>query len=239
MAPTSRKSVKNWPTEMRPRERTLEFGIHSLNNAELLALFVRTGNRNRNVIELSSDILQHFGGFQNLLSCSLGDFQKISGLGLSKWTQIQAAQEIVKRASLEQLKDKPIIKSQAMTRRFLQSSIGFLDHEVFACFFLDHFGYLLEFKILFRGDAQQTFIYPREIIKEALKRNAHAIIMAHNHPNGIAQPSDADLHLTKTLHNTLKSIEIKLLDHFIVTQNGFYSFRDAGYMDTHENINLP
>jgi len=228
MAPSSRKSIKNWPPEMRPRERVLESGIQSLSNAELLALFIRTGNKTRNVIELSSDILEQFEGFKGLLTSSLDDFNKVPGLGLSKWTQIQAAQEIVKRASLEQLKNKPILKSQAMTRQFLQSCIGSLDHEVFACFFLDSLGYLIEFKTLFRGDAHQTYIYPRELIKEALKRNSYAMILAHNHPNGLAFPSQADLDLTIQLKTILKSIEINLLDHLIVTQNGFYSFLDAG-----------
>ena len=231
MAPTSGKSIKNWPSEMRPRERTLQFGIQSLSNAELLALFIRTGNKNRNAIELSNDILQHFGGFQNLLTSSLDELKKIPGLGLSKWTQIQAAQEIVKRASLEQLKDRPILKSQAMTRQFLQSCIGSLDHEVFASFFLDNQGYLIEFKILFRGDSHQTYIYPRELVKEALKRNSQAMILAHNHPNGLAFPSEADLNLTISLNNILKSLEIKLLDHFIVTKKVFYSFLDAGQIN--------
>ena len=228
MAPPNRSSIRNWPVEMRPRERVLQFGIQSLSNPELLAVFIQTGNKNRNAIELSSDILQHFGGFQNLLTSSLEDFKDIPGLGIAKWTQIQAAQELVKRASLEKLKDRPLLQSQAMTRQFLQTSIGSLDHEVFACFFLDQMGYLIEFKVLFRGDFHQTFIYPRELIKEALKRNSSAVILAHNHPNGLAFPSDADIALTKTLRKLLNSIEINVLDHLIVTHNAYYSLLDGG-----------
>ncbi|BDW11918.1 UPF0758 protein [Polynucleobacter sp. SHI8] len=234
MAPPNRSSIRNWPVEMRPRERVLQFGIQSLSNAELLAIFIQTGNKNRNAIELSSDILQHFGGFQNLLTSSLDDFKDIPGLGIAKWTQIQAAQELVKRASLEQLKDRPLLQSQAMTRQFLQTSIGSLDHEVFACFFLDQMGYLIEFKVLFRGDFHQTFIYPRELIKEALKRNSSAVILAHNHPNGLAFPSEADIALTKTLRKLLNSIEINVLDHLIVTQNAYYSLLDGGNLSLDE-----
>jgi DNA repair protein RadC len=212
----------------------LQFGIQSLSNPELLAIFIQTGNKNRNAIELSSDILQHFGGFQNLLISSLEDFKDIPGLGIAKWTQIQAAQELVKRASLEKLKDRPLLKSQAMTRQFLQASIGSLDHEVFACFFLDQMGYLIEFKVLFRGDFHQTIIYPRELVKEALKRNSSAVILAHNHPNGLAFPSEADIVLTKNLIKLLNSIEINVLDHLIVTHNAFYSLLDGGNLNREE-----
>jgi DNA repair protein RadC len=228
MAPPTRLSIRNWPTDMQPRERILQFGAQSLSNAELLAIFICTGNKNRNAIELASDALQHFGGFHDLFTSSFDDFKSIPGLGLAKWTQIQAAQEIVKRASLEKLKDRPLLQSQAMTRQFLQSSIGSLDHEVFACFFLDHLGYLIEFKVLFRGGSNSTFIYPRELVKEALKRNSNAVILAHNHPNGIAHPSNADLLLTTKLKKILNSIEINVLDHIIVTQNAYYSFLDGG-----------
>jgi len=234
MAPPTRSSIRNWPVEMRPRERVLQFGIQSLSNAELLAIFIQTGNKNRNAIELSSDILQHFGGFQNLLISSLEDFKDIPGLGIAKWTQIQAAQELVKRASLEKLKDRPLLQSQAMTRQFLQTSIGSLDHEVFACFFLDQMGYLIEFKVLFRGDFHQTIIYPRELVKEALKRNSSGVILAHNHPNGLAFPSEADIVLTKNLIKLLKSIEINVLDHLIVTQNAYYSLLDGGNLSREE-----
>jgi DNA repair protein RadC len=230
MAPPIRSSIRNWPKEMQPRERVLQFGVQSLSNSELLAIFIRTGNKNRNAIELSSDILQHFGGFQDLLTSSLNDFKDIQGLGLAKWTQIQAAQEIVKRASLENLRERPLLQSQAMTRQFLQSSIGSLDHEVFACFFLDQLGYLIEFKVLFRGGFNQTFIYPRELLKEALKRNSYGLILAHNHPNGIAQPSQADIVLTNHLKKLLISIDINVLDHFIVTKNAYFSFLDGGIL---------
>ena len=217
---------------MQPRERILQFGVQSLSNPELLAIFIRTGNKNRNAIELSTDILQHFGGFQDLLTSSLNDFKDIQGLGLAKWTQIQAAQEMVKRASLEKLRERPLLQSQAMTRQFLQSSIGSLDHEVFACFFLDQLGYLIEFKVLFRGGFNQTFIYPRELLKEALKRNSYGLILAHNHPNGIAQPSQADIYLTKHLKKLLISLDINVLDHFIVTKNAYYSFLDGGILSS-------
>ena len=230
MAQPSRPSIRHWPTNMRPRERLLDEGAQSLSNAELLSIFIRTGTPSRNAIELSSDILQHCGGIHSLLSCSLEDLRHIHGLGLSKWSQLQAAKEMVRRASLEKLHERPLLKSQATTREFLQATIGYLDHEVFACFFLDQSGYLIEFKILFRGSTDQTLIYPRQIVKEALQRNASAVIFAHNHPNGIASPSQADLRLTNQLQKLLKSIEISVLDHIIVTVNTYYSFLDGGQL---------
>lgn len=231
MAPLTRSSIRHWPIEMRPRERILQSGVQALSDAELLSIFIRTGNKTRNAIELSTDILQHFGGFADLLTSSLSDFKDIQGLGLAKWTQLQAAQEMVKRASLEKLRERPLLQSQAITRQFLQSSIGSLEYEVFACFFLDQLGYLIEFKIIFRGGSNQILIYPRELIKEALKRNSFALIFAHNHPNGLAYPSDADIKLTEKLNNLCHGLEIKVLDHLIVTAKGFYSFLDGGNMN--------
>jgi DNA repair protein RadC len=230
MAPSSRPSIRDWPLDMRPREQLLKQGAQSLSHAELLSILIRTGTPSRNAIELSTDILQHCGGLHALLSCSLEDLKHIHGLGLSKWSQLQAAKEIVRRASLEKLHKRPLLMSQAAMREFLQSTIGHLDHEVFACFFLDQFGYLIEFKVLFRGSTDQTLIYPRQLIKEALQRNSSAIILAHNHPNGIAHPSQADLCLTKELKNILKFIEINILDHIIVTQDAYYSFLDGGQL---------
>jgi DNA repair protein RadC len=227
MAQNQPTSIKSWPVDMRPREKLLKFGAQTLNDAELLAIFIRTGTKKRNAIELSYDILQHCGGLRGLFSSRLEDFDQLAGLGLSKWTQLQAAQEIVRRSHHEKLHERPLLQSQACLREFLQSSIGHLDHEVFACFFLNQFGYLIEFKVLFRGGVDQTQIYPREIIKESLQRNASAVILAHNHPNGIAQPSPADLLLTKNLKKLLNSLEIKVLDHMIVTNNGYFSFLDA------------
>jgi DNA repair protein RadC len=227
MTQTQATSIRLWPEDMRPRERLLKFGAESLNDAELLAIFIRTGTKKRNAVELSYDILQHCGGLKGLFSSRLEDFDQLAGLGLSKWSQLQAAQEIVRRAHYAKLHERPLLKSQASTREFLQSSIGLLDHEVFACFFLDYLGYLIEFKILFRGGIDQTLVYPREIVKEALQRNASAVILVHNHPNGLAEPSQADKLLTKTLKKILNSIEIKVLDHMIVTHCGYYSFLDA------------
>lgn len=223
-------SIQNWPIDMRPRERLLKMGAQALNDAELLAIFIRTGTPQRNALELSYDILLHCGGLKELLTRRLEDFDHIPGLGLSKWSQLQAAQEIVRRAHHEKLQDRTLLESQASTREFLQTTIGFLEHEVFACFFLDELGYLIEFKILFRGGKNQAQIYPREIVKECLQRNTTGIIFAHNHPNGVIEPSAADIALTKNLKNLLRSIEIKVIDHLIVTKNGFYSFLDGGIL---------
>jgi DNA repair protein RadC len=215
---------------MRPRERLLSDGAQALSDAELLAIFLRSGSKTRNAIELSQDLLQSCGGMRALLFSNLEEFSKINGLGLAKWAQFQAAHEIVKRALKEQLAACVVLSSPGLTREFLQTAIGHLPHEVFSCLFLNMQGALIEFKILFRGSASQTTVHPREIIKEALALNANSVIFAHNHPNGIAYPSESDLSLTHTMQGILNTLEIHLLDHCIVTHNGFFSFADAGIL---------
>ncbi|MEI7532209.1 MAG: DNA repair protein RadC [Betaproteobacteria bacterium] len=222
-----RLAIHKWPEQLRPRERLLNEGPQALSTPELLAIFLRTGNRQQNAIDLANELLQKFGGLRNLLGASKDELSCISGIGIGKWSQLQAVYELVKRSLGEHLKINPVMHSPGIAREYLEAAIGQLSHEVFACLFLNPLGELIDFKILFRGTTTQTTVYPREIAKEALLLNAVSIILVHNHPQGNATPSQADIDLTKTLIKALKILDIEILDHCIVSNYGFFSFLDA------------
>lgn len=212
---------------MRPRERLIKHGAQILSNEELLAIFLRVGVKDRNAIELSGDILRKIGGIRALLFSDIKELSEFKGIGTAKWAQLQAVYELVKRALEEQLKTSDVIDSPGVVREFLQTSIGHLRHEVFVCLYLDRANQLIEFQEIFRGTVDKTPVYPKEIAKEALKRNAYSLIIAHNHPSGNPLPSDSDVELTKVVMEMMNLIEVNLLDHCIVTENSFFSFSDA------------
>lgn len=207
-------------------------GAQSLSDTELLAIFLRCGSKHQNVLELSTHILEECGGIRPLLHSPLSDLKKFKGLGVVKWTQLQAVYELVRRSLSEALKNQIVMDSPSIVREYLQSAIGHLSHEVFGVMFLDSLGKLIEFKVLFRGTIHQTVVHPKEIIKEAILLNAFAMIICHNHPNGDAHPSQADIELTNTLVKIFKMIEINILDHCIVSPNDYFSFYDAGLINT-------
>jgi DNA repair protein RadC len=209
---------------MRPRERLLKLGPGALNNEELLAIFLRNGTKTRNAIELAGDILRETGGIRNLLTININDLQKIKGLGPAKWAQLQGVYELVKRALEEELTSRSVIESPSALREYLQTAIGHLNHEVFSCLYLDSAYQLIHTDQLFRGTQTHTYVHPKEIAKEALRRSACAVIVAHNHPSGNPLPSQDDIALTERLIAALGLIDIDLLDHCILTKNDFFSF---------------
>jgi DNA repair protein RadC len=215
---------------MRPREKLISQGAPSLSDAELIAIFIRVGTRDRNALELSGDLLRQTGGIRQLLLCNINDLGALKGLGISKWSQLQAAKEIVKRSLKEHLESSNIINSPGVTREFLQTTIGHLPYEVFVCLYLNASNEMIGYQEIFRGTATQTPIYPKEIVKEALNRNAVALVVAHNHPSGNPLPSQDDLNMTDILQKSLEMLDIQLYDHCIITSNGFFSFADAGIM---------
>lgn len=215
---------------MRPREKLVSHGVQSLSDEELVAIFIRVGSPQRNALELSGDLLRQTGGIRQLLSININELKSLKGLGISKWCQLQAAKEIVKRALQEQLATSSVIHSPGVTREFLQTSIGHLPYEVFACIYLNASNEMIGYQEIFRGTSTQTPIYPKEIIKEALSRNAVALIVAHNHPSGNPLPSQDDIECTEILGKCLGLLDIHLYDHCIITSNGFFSFADAGIM---------
>jgi len=223
--------ITNWPKSDQPREKLRIHGAAALTDAELLAIFLRVGVKGKSAVALAKDLLHHFGSLPRLLGCTREELTRIHGMGLSKWSQIQAAYELVKRSLEEGLAQDSIFSSPGHVKEFLQAKIGRLPHEVFLCLYLDSRLHLIECQELFRGSITHTAVYPREILKEALARNASALIVAHNHPSGNPLPSDSDQELTKTLMNALKLVDIPLLDHCIVSGSGFFSFSDSGLMN--------
>ncbi|WP_371743033.1 DNA repair protein RadC [Polynucleobacter sp. AP-Ainpum-60-G11] len=222
--------ITDWPKMEQPREKLRTLGAAALSDAELLAIFLRVGVKGKTAVALAEDLLHHFGNLPRLLSCTPAELTQIHGMGISKWPQIQAAYELVKRSLEETLSQESVFSSPAYVREFLQARFGRLPHEVFLCLYLDSRLHLIECQELFRGSLTHTAVYPREILKEALSRNASALIVAHNHPSGNPLPSIADQELTKMLAKALQLVDIPLLDHCIVSESGFFSFSDAGLM---------
>ncbi len=227
--------IPHWPKNEQPREKLRLLGAQSLSDAELLAIFLRVGVQGKSAVTLAKDVLHYFGSLPRLLASSPEEFIRIHGMGISKWSQIQAAYELVKRSLEDGLAQGSIFSTPGHVREFLQAKIGGLPHEVFVCLHLDSNLHLIECQELFRGSITQTAVYPREILKEALARNASAMIVAHNHPSGNPLPSSADQELTVTLMKALQLVDIPLLDHCIVSNRGFFSFSESGLMNIDKN----
>jgi DNA repair protein RadC len=227
--------IPHWPKNEQPREKLRLLGAQSLSDAELLAIFLRVGVQGKSAVTLAKDVLHYFGSLPRLLASSPEEFIRIHGMGISKWSQIKAAYELVKRSLEDGLAQGSIFSTPGHVKEFLQAKIGGLPHEVFVCLHLDSNLHLIECQELFRGSITQTAVYPREILKEALARNASAMIVAHNHPSGNPLPSSADQELTVTLMKALQLVDIPLLDHCIVSNRGFFSFSESGLMNIDKN----
>ena len=227
--------ISEWPKGQQPREKLRLSGPEALSDAELLAIFLRVGVKGKTAVTLAQDLLGTFGSLPRLLNSSADEITRCYGMGISKWAQIQAAYELVKRSLEHELMHDSVLGSPAQMRELIQVKIGHLPHEVFLCLHLDSKNRLIECQELFRGSVAQTAIYPREILKEALIHNSSALIVAHNHPSGDPYPSKKDIELTRALQQALQFIAIGLLDHYIVSQNSFFSFAEAGIMNIDHN----
>jgi DNA repair protein RadC len=199
-----------------PREKLLARGAHSLEDAELIALVLGTGQRGKPAIAVAHELLHAFGGVSETLSAPWEQIGRQPGIGLARYAAIQASRELARRAAAEPFLERPVMGSPDSVSQFLVSQIGGLSREVFAVLFLDSRHRLIRFETLFSGTLTQTSVYPREVAKRALQLNAAAVIAAHNHPSGSAQPSQADQLLTAQLRRTLSAVDIVLLDHLIV-----------------------
>jgi DNA repair protein RadC len=222
--------IADWPKDERPRERLLKLGAAALSEAELLAIFLRTGIVGKSAVELGRDLLDRFGSLHRLFAAPLGDVAAVRGLGPAKYVQLQAVVEMARRALAEQMQDRDAMSSPQAVRDYLRLSLGARPHEVFMAIFLDAQNRLLGCEELFRGTLTQTSVYPREVVKTALRYNAAGVIFAHNHPSGVAEPSRADELLTQTLKQALSLVEIKTLDHFIVAGSKTISFAERGLL---------
>jgi DNA repair protein RadC len=222
--------IADWPEDERPRERLLKLGPAALSEAELLAIFLRTGIAGKSAVELGRDLLSRFGSLHRLFAAPLDDVAAVRGLGPAKYVQLQAVVEMARRALAEQIRDRDAMSSPQAVREYLRLSLGARPHEVFVAMFLDAQNRLLGCEELFRGTLTQTSVYPREVVKTALRYNAAGVIFAHNHPSGVAEPSRADELLTQTLKQALSLVEIKTLDHFIVAGSKTISFAERGLL---------
>ena len=220
--------IEDWPEQTRPRERLVREGAQALSDPELLALLLRVGVRGKSAVELGRDILQHFGSLHGLFGASLDDVSEVHGLGMAKYAQLQAVMELARRAIAEQLQSGEAFGSPELVKRYLRIKLGGQRHESFVVLFLDVKNRLIADRELFRGTLTQTSVYPREVVVEALSRNAAAVILAHNHPSGLPEPSEADLRLTQALVQALGLVDIRVLDHFIVAGPLVHSFAEHG-----------
>lgn len=222
-------SFKDLPAGARPREKLMTQGAAALGDAELLALLLRTGVAGKNVLQLAQELLDGFGGLAGLLHAGLDDLKRIKGLGgTAKRAELTAVLELARRALAERLKERAVLDSPDAVKHYLQLHIAARPHEVFAALFLDAQHRLIALEELFRGTLTQTSVYPREVVMRALHHHAAAVVLAHNHPSGCAEPSRADEAITQTLKAALALIDVRVLDHMIVARGQTLSMAERG-----------
>ncbi len=220
-------AISDWPLGERPRERLLAHGAAALSDAELLAVILRTGIPGKSAVELGRELLERFKGVAGIFGA---DLTGVKGLGPAKRAQFQAAMELARRSLKDDMRSASALTSPGAVRDYLRLAIGEREHEVFVCLWLDAQHRVIASEELFRGTLTQTSVYPREIVKAGLKANAAAVIFAHNHPSGVAQPSQADELLTRNLKEALSLVDIKVLDHFVVAGRQTLSFAERGLL---------
>ncbi len=223
-------SISHWPAAERPREKLLARGPGALSDAELLAIFLRTGIAGKSAVDLARDLLSTFGSLRLMLQAGRDNFCAAKGLGDAKFCQLQAVLEMSRRHLQEVLEQTPLLDSPDLVRDYLTSQLRHRQQEVFVGLFLDSKNHLLSYEELFFGSIAGASVYPREVVKKALALNASALILCHNHPSGVAEPSDADKHITKRLVNALALVEIQVLDHMIVGDGEVVSFAERGLL---------
>jgi DNA repair protein RadC len=222
-------SFKELIEESRPREKLIDHGPGALADAELVALLLRTGIPGKNVLQLSRELLELFGGLAGLLNAGLDDLKRVKGLGgTAKRAELAAVLELSRRVLAERLKERPVFDSPQTVGHYLQLHLGARPHEVFAALFLDARHRLIAMEELFRGTLTQTSVYPREVATRALHHHAAAVVLAHNHPSGCVEPSRADETLTRTLQSALALIDVRVLDHVIVSRGSCLSMAERG-----------
>ena len=223
-------SIVDWPEGERPREKLLARGAAALSDAELLAIFLRTGVTGKSAVDLARELLAKYGSLTRLFAAELNDFCLTKGMGAAKFVQLQAVLEMSRRALQEELQRGDTLNSPQVVRDYLQLLLAGRQQEVFLVLFLDTQHRVIAFEELFHGTLGQTSVYPREVVKRALTHNAAAVILAHNHPSGVAEPSQADQLLTQALKQALALVEVSVLDHFIVAAGQTLSFAERGLL---------
>lgn len=223
-------AITDWPVHERPREKLLLRGPAALSDAELLAIFLRTGVPGKTAVDLARELIECFGSLRALLEANYSEFCRGPGLGLAKYVQLQACLEMSRRHLEATLKRGDALTDPQATRNYLIARLRAYSFEVFACLFLDNRHRVLTFEELFRGTIDGASVYPREVVKRALAHNAAAVILAHNHPSGVAEPSRADEMITQRLKEALALVDIRVLDHIIIGDGETLSFAERGLL---------
>jgi DNA repair protein RadC len=220
--------ITDWPIDERPREKLLKLGPAALSDAELLAIFLRTGIKGCSAVDLARSLLNHFGNLRVLLNASETEFCQVKGLGQAKYVQLQASVEMSKRYFAQKLDKVDTLNSVEQTKAFLQAKLRDQSQEVFAILLLDSQHRLIKYRPMFYGTIDSASVYPRVLVKQALEDNAAAVILAHNHPSGVAEPSHADKQITQRIIAAMNLVDIKVLDHFVIGDGEAVSFAQRG-----------
>jgi DNA repair protein RadC len=223
-------SIADWPEAERPREKLLTLGPTALSDAELLAIFLRIGCAGKSAVDLARELLQEYGGLRPLLEASQAEFCKGLGLGSAKYAQLQAVLEMARRHLSSSMKTGDLLTAPNMVRDYLRAQLRHQQREIFAVLFLDSQNRLIAYDELFQGTIDGASVHPREVVKQALARNAAAVILAHNHPSGVAEPSQADRRITERLQVALELVDVRVLDHMVVGDAEVVSFAERGLL---------
>jgi DNA repair protein RadC len=223
-------SIRDWPESERPREKLLQVGASALSEAELLAILLRTGTRGQSALDVARALLVQFGSLRSLLTAEREKVCRAKGLGTARYASLQAALELTRRHYQQLMMTGSALANPRATREFLRSRLRDLPHEVFCCVYLDNRHRVIAFEELFRGTIDGASVHPREVVKQALSRNAAAVILVHNHPSGLAEPSQADELITRRLKEALALVDIRVLDHVVVGDGVCESFAERGLL---------
>ena len=225
------QSIKHWPEHERPREKLLLKGVNFLSDAELLAVLIGRGTKTNDAIAIGRALLNEFGSLRGIVNASKESFCAIAGLGLTRYAQVQAAFEIIRRHLEEPLKQTAVFHNVTEVHNYVRSRLRDEKRELFAMLLLDSQHQLLAYRVMFTGTINAAAVYPRELVKQALIDNAAAVILVHNHPSGVAEPSQADIRITKDIKQALSLIDVNVLDHFVVGDNTATSLAQRGLME--------
>ena len=223
-------AISDWPVDERPREKLLHQGASALSDAELLAIFLRTGFKGVTAVDLARQLLVSFGGLRAIIGADIETFCAHLGLGQAKFVQLQAVMEMAQRNLSESLQKGSVINDAVTTRQFLQAKLRAYTQEVFACLYLDSQHRMINYLQHFFGTVDSASVYPRELVKSALQQNASAVILAHNHPSGEAEPSEADRSITRHIKSAMELIDVRVVDHIVIGNGEVVSFAERGWL---------
>jgi DNA repair protein RadC len=222
--------IQDWPLHERPREKLLQFGAQTLSDAELLAILINSGTKGQSAVELARTAISQFGGVQGLLFATKPQLVKLPGLGQAKFALLQACTELFKRSMAEKLTQQSSFTCAESASDYLRAQLAQQKREVFAMLMLDSQHQLIAYREMFKGTINCAAVYPRELVKQAMEDNAAAVILAHNHPSGVAEPSQADIQITQRIKQAFALVDVAVLDHFVIGHSSAVSFAQRGLL---------